>query len=146
MTSGKPLPQISADTRPFWEGCRQHLLKIQRCTGCGVFRWPPGYLCPKCLCSESQWVASQGKGRVYTFAVYHVAYHSGFQEEVPYVVAIVQLAEGPRMMTNIIGSDPGEVYCGMPVEVAWDDVDDKITIPRFRAEPNRVRSQDPAMA
>lgn len=136
MSSKKPLPQLNSDTRPFWEGCREHLLKIQQCADCGLLRWPPGYVCPGCLSQESQWIAARGKARVYTFAVYHVAYHPGFQEELPYVVAVVELAEGPRMMTNIIGCDPGAVYCDMPVEVAWDDVDDWFSIPRFRPDPD----------
>ena len=135
MSARKPLPQVNADTRPFWEGCRQHRLMIQKCADCGSFRWPPGYLCPECLSARSQWVDSSGRGCVYTFAVYHVAYDPGFQDALPYVVAIVELAEGPRMMTNIVGCAPGEVYCDMAVEVTWDHEDAGFVIPRFRPQP-----------
>ncbi|MFP4194365.1 MAG: Zn-ribbon domain-containing OB-fold protein [Desulfobacterales bacterium] len=76
-------------------------------------------------------MACKGKGKVYTFAVYHTAFHSGFEDELPYVVAIVELEEGPRMMANITGCDPGGVYCGMEVEVTWTDATEEFSIPGF---------------
>ncbi len=132
MEYAKPLPQVNADTRPFWQGCRQHLLKIQKCKNCGLLRCPPAFICPECLSSEVEWVAAKGKGRVYSFAVYHAAYQPGFQDELPYVVALVDLDEGARMITNIVGCDPGEVYCEMAVEIVWDDVNETFSIPKFR--------------
>ncbi|MBS3758459.1 MAG: Zn-ribbon domain-containing OB-fold protein [Desulfobacterales bacterium] len=132
MGYAKPLPQVNADTRPFWQGCRQHLLKIQKCKNCGLLRWPPAFICPACLSSEVEWVVAKGRGRVYSFAVYHSAYQPGFQDELPYVVALVDLDEGPRMITNIVGCDPGGVYCEMAVEIVWDDVSEAFSIPKFR--------------
>ncbi len=127
----KPLPRINSDNRPFWESCRKHVLKIQRCMNCGFLRWPPSFLCPDCHSSESKWVAVSGKGTVYTFAVYHTAFYSGFEDEMPYVVALVKLEEGPCMMSNITGCDPNEVSCGMEVEVVWTDATEEIAIPKF---------------
>jgi len=132
MADAKPLPQVNPDNRPFWQGCREHLLKIQKCGNCGRLRWPPGFLCPGCLSPEAEWITVTGKGRVYTFAVYHQAFQPGFQEDLPYVVAIVELDDGPRMMTNIIDCDPAGVACDMPVEVAWADRNDEFSIPCFR--------------
>ena len=131
MACEKPLPKINADNQTFWKECRNHVLKIQKCQECEKLRWPPAFLCPQCLDQKSDWVEMSGKGRVYTFAVYHTAFHPGFKEEVPYVVAVVELAEGPRMMSNIVDCDPNDVCCGMPVSVTWRDADKRFSIPVF---------------
>ena len=131
MAYEKPLPRINGDNRQFWEGCKNHELKFQKCASCGHVRFPPSLVCPRCLCTDIEWVMSAGAGKVYTYAVYHTAYHDGFREEVPYVVAVVELREGPRLLTNIVGCAPGEVYCEMPVTVVWEDITPDITLPKF---------------
>jgi len=132
MSYDKPLPQINADTKEFWEGCKQHLIKIQKCGDCGTLRLPPSFLCPRCHSRNMDWITSTGKGSVYTFAVNHVAFHPAFQGELPYIVAVVELEEGPHLLTNVVGCDPPEVRCGMPVEVVWDDITDEFSLPKFR--------------
>jgi uncharacterized OB-fold protein len=132
MTYGKPLPKMNSDAREFREGCREHELRIQKCGGCGHLRWPPAILCPGCLSRDTQWVKASGRGTVYSYAVYHVAFDPAFQEDLPYVVALVALEEGPRLLTNLVGCDPGAVFCDMAVEVVWDDVTDAVSLPRFR--------------
>jgi uncharacterized OB-fold protein len=132
MPYRKPLPKLNADTRPFWEGCRKHELRFQRCNDCGCVRWPPSYLCPDCHSNDMNWMISKGNGRVYTFAVYHAAFHPEFAADLPYTVAIVALDEGPRLLTNIVDCHPGELRCDMPVEVTWEDLDETITLPKFR--------------
>jgi len=132
MTYNKPLPKINADTREFWEGCKQHLLKIQKCGSCGFVRFPPSFICPRCHSMETEWINASGKGSVYTFTVNHVAFHPAFQEDLPYVVAVVKLDEGPHMLTNIVGCEPANVRCDMPVEIAWEDVTDEFSLPKFR--------------
>ncbi|MFH1490761.1 MAG: Zn-ribbon domain-containing OB-fold protein [Pseudomonadota bacterium] len=132
MTYKKPLPQPNADTEPFWDGCCEHVLRFQKCKGCGHIRWPASFLCPACHSRETAWIAAEGRGKIYSYVVYHRAYHPGFEGEVPYVVALVELEEGPRMITNIIGCRPEEVRCGMPVEVAWEDIEGGISLPKFR--------------
>jgi len=77
-------------------------------------------------------MASKGRGRVYSYVVYHRAYHPGFEKDVPYVVALVELDEGPRLLTNIIGITPEEVTCDMPVEVEWEDIGEGGCLPKFR--------------
>ncbi len=128
----KPFPRMNPDNRPFWDGCRAHELRFQKCFHCGLVRWPPATHCPACHETASEWIVSAGKGRVYTYAVYHVAFQPGFKEDLPYVVAIVELAEGPRLFTNIIGCSPSDVSCDMPVEVVWEDVDEALTLGKFR--------------
>ncbi|MBW2544995.1 MAG: Zn-ribbon domain-containing OB-fold protein [Deltaproteobacteria bacterium] len=132
MTYNKPLPKINADTKEFWEGCREHLIKIQKCADCGFVRWPPSFICPQCHSQKTDWIASTGRGSVYTFVVNHIAYHPAFRENLPYVVAVVELDEGPHLLTNIVDCDPGEVLCDMPVEVVWDDITDEFSLPKFR--------------
>ncbi|HOO89604.1 MAG TPA: Zn-ribbon domain-containing OB-fold protein [Syntrophales bacterium] len=132
MAYKKPLPKINADTREFWKGCEEHLLRLQKCTECGTVRWPPSFICPRCHSQTTEWITSTGRGLIYTFTVNHVAFDEAFQEDLPYVVAVVALEEGPHLLTNIVGCDPGVVRCDMPVEVVWDDVTDEISLPKFR--------------
>ena len=132
MSYDKPLPKINADNQPFWDGCRKHELRFQKCSLCGHVRWPPSGLCPRCHALEASWLISRGLGRVYTFGVYHTAYHPGFAADLPYTVAVVALDEGPRLLTNIVDCRPDEVRCEMPVEVAWEDLDNGTTLPKFR--------------
>ena len=132
MTTDKPLPQTNSDTQPFWEGCRAHELRFQKCMECGHVRWPPSMICPECHADRMEWITSGGKGGVYTYAVYHRAFHPAFKDDLPYVSAIVELAEGPHLLTNIIGCEPEEVRCDMPVKVVWEDATDVFSLPKFK--------------
>ena len=132
MTLKKPLPKINADTRAFWEGCREHELRIQKCVDCRHLRWPPAFLCPHCLSQRTNWVTASGRGSVYSYTVYHAAFDPAFREDLPYVVALVALEEGPHLLTNIVGCDPSAVSCEMAVEVVWDDVTETVSLPKFR--------------
>ena len=132
MSDKKPLPNMNADTKPFWEGCRAHQLKIQTCGNCGIVRWPPSFICPKCHSQDTRWIDSSGKGTVYSFIVYHKAFHPAFTGELPYTVALVELDEGPRMIANIVECNHDEIYCDMAVEVTWNDRTDEFSIPLFR--------------
>ena len=135
MAYEKPLPQVNPDNRPFWDGCKQHALRFQKCVDCGHVRWPPSAICPECHSSETQWIVSTGKGTVYTYAVYHRAYHKAFENDLPYITAIVKLEEGPHLLTNIVGCSPAEVRCDMPIEVTWEDITEEFSLPKFRPTP-----------
>ena len=135
MAHKKPLPRINADNRYFWEGCRHQTLKFQKCRDCGHVRWPPADFCPACLSNIYDYLVSKGWGRIYTFAVYHQAFHPAFADDLPYTVAIVALDEGPRLLTNIVQCRSDEVKCGMRVTVVWDAVDETITLPKFKPTP-----------
>lgn len=135
MSYNKPLPKINSDVKPFWDGCKNRELKFQKCQACGHVRWPASIICPKCYKKETEWVISRGHGTIYTYSVYHTAYHTGFINEIPYVVAIVELDEGPHLLTNIIDCNPQEIKIGMDVTVVWDDVTPEITLPKFKPCP-----------
>jgi len=136
----KPLPKLNADTMPFWDGCRNHELRFQKCTECGHVRWPPSIICPLCYSNRTEWIRASGKGKVFSFVVYHKAYHPAFEADLPYVVAIVELEEGPHFLTNIVGCDPGAVSCEMPVNVIWEDVTEEFSLPKFTITMSAHRS------
>ncbi|MBI4968647.1 MAG: Zn-ribbon domain-containing OB-fold protein [Rhodospirillales bacterium] len=134
----KPVPAPDPDTKPFWDGCRKHELLIQECDACGRFHFPPAGRCPHCGATGSRWVKASGKGTVYSWiVVVHPVPKEVYAGEVPYVVALVDLEEGVRMATNIVGCDPHAVTANMPVEVSFQDVADDLTLPCFRpAKPS----------
>jgi uncharacterized OB-fold protein len=133
MMQDWPLPVPDSNTRPFWDGCRQHRLLIQACTACGAKRFPPTPLCQACHSPDSVWTEASGRGVVYSWIVVELPVPKPvFAPDVPYVVALVDLEEGVRMPTNIVECDPYTVTAGMAVTVRFDRVNDEITLPRFR--------------
>lgn len=129
----KPLPEHDPDSLPFWQGCRERRLCIQRCKGCGTHRYPPHRHCPNCRSAEAEWVTLGGRGKIYSWIVVrHPVPAEVYAGEVPYVVALIDLEEGVRMASNIVGCDPSRVHAGMPVEVVFEDVTPEVTLPKFR--------------
>ena len=100
--ASKPIPEITEELRPFFAAAREGRLVVQRCIGCGRRRFPPRDICSDCLGREAEWVASCGRGHVVSFNVMHQVYHPGFAAEVPYAVALVELDDGGRMLTNLV--------------------------------------------
>jgi uncharacterized OB-fold protein len=129
----KPLPRIDEESKGFWEACQRHELYVQRCRACRSYRYYPRAVCPACLSDDTEWVKSSGRGSVYTFTVTYQNQAPGFREELPYVLAYVELAEGVRLLTNIVGCPPEDVRIGMPVEVVFDEVTAEVTLPKFKA-------------
>ena len=136
MAYDKPLPHITPLARPFWQGTREHELRLQRCRACGSFQFPPQVLCRSCLTEEQDWTVTSGNATVYSFVVQHRPATPAFVDDVPYVVAVVELDEGPLMLTNIVGCTPDAVKVGMPVEVTFVDATDEITLYPFRPRAN----------
>jgi uncharacterized OB-fold protein len=132
MTYQKPLPHPNPDTRLFWEQCKNHRLTFQQCSDCGHVRWPPAFVCPRCHSVFHEVIESSGRGKVITFVVYHKAFHPAFQDDLPYVVAVLALEEGPRFLSNIVGCEPDRVACDMPVELVWEDIDGEFSLPKFK--------------
>jgi hypothetical protein len=89
---------------------------------------------------QTSWLTSKGMGRVYSYAVYHTAFHPGFKAELPYTVAVVVLDEGPRLLSTIVDCPPDQVTCDMPVQIAWEDVDEALTLPKFRPASHDLAS------
>jgi uncharacterized protein len=120
------------EARPFWANLKAHKLTAQRCKSCNkFFSFPPQASCPHCLSAQYEWVALSGKGQVYSFVTYHRAWHPAYQERVPYNVSLIDLQEGPRLVSNVIGCGHDEVKIGMPVEIVYDDREE-YTLPQFR--------------
>lgn len=128
----KPLPVLDEDNKPFWDYCKQHELRMQKCLKCGKFHYPASMICPHCHHLESEWVKLSGKGQVYSFIVVHRQYHPGFAKDIPYTVAIIETEEGTRLLSNVIGCQPEEVRIGMPVEVVFEDITKEFTLPKFK--------------
>ncbi len=128
----KPLPVINDLNRPHWEGARNHEFLIQRCKECGHMWFPPMTNCSKCLSTTIEWVKTSGRGTVFSYIVYHQGWLHGYKDEVPYNVAIIELSEGVRLISNIAGIPNEMIEVGMPVQVTFEDVAPAVVIPRFR--------------
>jgi len=128
----KPLPYITEEAEPFWEACRQHKLIIQRCKDCGHVQFYPRVVCTKCWSDSLEWIETAGKGVIYSFTVVQRAPSPGFRPDVPYVIAIIDLDEGVRLMSNVIRCKPEDVRIDMPVIVEFDDVTEEVSLPKFR--------------
>jgi len=132
----KPLPLPTEDSRPFWEACKRHELRMQKCGACGHVRFPPSVLCPRCTSLEHEWVRLSGRGEVFTYIIVHQTYHPAFNEEAPYNVALVKLEEGPGLHSNIVECRNEDLRAGMPVEVVFEDRSGEIALPKFRPRSN----------
>ena len=128
----KPIPTPSDESKPYWDGLREHRLLMPKCSACGGFWFPPTQYCAHCRSRDWAWSDVSGKGKVFSFVVYHRVYHPGFASEVPYAVAVIELAEGPRMLSNVVGVPPEQLVCEMPVEIVFDDIVEGVTLPKFK--------------
>ena len=129
----KPLPDVTdRKMAPYWEATKRHELQMQRCPDCGYVRFPAALHCPECLEENNEWVQLSGRGTVWSFGVYYHVFNPNFADDIPYNVALVELEEGPRLVTNIVGVANEEIEMGMPVEAEFDDVTDEVTLVRFR--------------
>jgi uncharacterized OB-fold protein len=129
----KPLPVRDAENAPYWDALKAHQMRLQRCAN-GHFRYPVNPVCPVCLSHDYTWEPVSGRGTVYSFIVVHQVYDPGFKGDVPYNVAVVELAEGPRLLTNLTGVANDDIRIGMPVRVVYDDVTDDFTLAKFAPE------------
>lgn len=132
------IPLANPDTKPFWDGCAEGKLLLQRCSACEAWRHPPSPICPNCLGDAHRWVAASGRGTVYTFVVVREA-RRGWDKMVPYILAVVALEEGPRILTDLTNVAPADVAIGMPVEVMFEELDGTTKLPLF--QPRRERPQ-----
>jgi uncharacterized OB-fold protein len=126
------LPTPDIDTQPFWDAAKEHKLLVKRCGACGAHFHYPRPFCPKCWSADVSWVEASGRGTVYTFSVVHQNDLPPWPSRVPYVAAIVELEEGPRLMSMVVECEHDAVECGLPVEVTFEVRDDEFTVPVFR--------------
>ena len=127
----QPLPIPNPDTELFWQGCGRSELLLQRCLSCRSYRHPPSPICDTCLSSENEWVPASGQGTVYSFVIVRESLR-GWKFAVPYVVAIIELAEGRHMLSNVVGIPVEHVQIGMRVRVFFERVNEEISLPKFK--------------
>ena len=131
----KPVPVATPESDFFWDKTRKHELWIQKCVDCDTAFFYPRMICPDCLEDKIEWFKTSGKGFLYTYMINHRP-PPGFEDEAPYAIAIVQLDEGPRMMTNIVGIEntPENLVLDMPLEVVFEDIVDDMSLPKWRPD------------
>ena len=128
----KPLPEIDDINRPFWEATQRGELRLQRCKDCRHVWYPAGTNCPKCLSTSFERGPMSGRGTVWSFIVYHHCWHRGFEKEIPYNVAMIQLEEGPIVITNVVDVKNEAIKVGMPVKVVFEPATDEVTLFKFK--------------
>ena len=131
----KPLPIITPDNAPFWEGCRDGRLLLQRCTACAAWRYPPTPVCPRCASTGAAWAPTSHTGQVHSFVIYRRAFHPAYAAEVPYAVALVELDEGVRLLLRVVDCPPETVKIGARGEIRFTRLTDGVTVPVFAPLP-----------
>lgn len=131
-STSKAKPKPTPETQPYWDGAVAGELRIQRCLDCREYFFYPRPFCPRCLEARVEWVTVSGRAKLHSYVINHRP-APGFEAEAPYAIAVVELAEGPRMMTNIVGVEatPENLVLDMELEVAFERRDE-ICIPVFR--------------
>ncbi len=128
----KPLPIITEENHPFWEGCQQGKLLLQQCSRCHRYQFYPRLNCMHCNSDTLQWVEASGRGTIYSYTIIHQNKSPEFVHDTPYNVAIVQLEEGPRLLSNLVDIEIAQMKVDLPVTVVFDRVNEMVTLPRFR--------------
>ncbi len=117
----KPMPIPNADTMPFWEACNRDELIYQLCRKCDYRQFYPRRICKQCGSNTLEWVKASLRGNVYSFTIQYRAPMSAFREDVPYVIALIDLDDDIRMMMNIKNCSPEDIYIGMPVRIIFEE-------------------------
>jgi uncharacterized OB-fold protein len=129
----RPLPDVNDPlTAPFWAAARESRLTVQRCESCGALRWLPAPICPECLTTGGTWADMSGAGTVWSYTVYRRAMNPAFADAVPYTVALVELAEGVRMVGEMAEPTP-EIAIGQPVTAVFTPLSPEVTVVRWTA-------------
>jgi uncharacterized OB-fold protein len=128
----KPLPQPEPESTVFWLGCKKRELLVQRCRACGRHQYFPRGHCTHCFADDLEWVRVSGRGTIYSFTVTYQNGSPGFRDELPYVLALVDLDVGVRMLTNIVGAQADALSVGASVQVVFEDITPELALPKFR--------------
>jgi len=129
------VPKPDTLTQPYWDGARAGKLLLQRCVQCGHTWHPPLPICPTCHAANYEWRASSGRGTVYSCTIIHQAAHVAAQGRTPYLVALVTLAEGPRVVANILNCAMDDVRIGMGVALTFQEIAPGVVLPQFEPAP-----------
>jgi uncharacterized OB-fold protein len=128
----KPLPIPTKWSQPFWDAAKEHRLVLRKCSKCGNIDHPPYLYCTACQADEHEWIEASGKGTLFAYAINYFGVPFPFWSDLPYVLGMIDVAEGVRMISNIVECDFDELENGMELEVVFDDVSDEITLPKWR--------------
>jgi uncharacterized protein len=138
----RPLPSpLTPEAKPYWDGAREGRLMIPKCRACGKPFMHPRVRCPFCASADLEWIHASGRGRLHSFEIAHQILNKAFRVKTPVVLALVELEEGPRLLTNLVNvaPDPAKIRCDMPVEVVFEKLTDDITLPMFQpAHPGQA--------
>jgi uncharacterized OB-fold protein len=135
MGLSKPLPNVDSDHQAFWDGLKTDKFLLWTCKNCGAQYWPVSFCrnhANEAFFGNMEWAEASGRGTVFAFNIHYTALDAAFQEDVPYVFALIELEEGPLFPSNIVGCAPEDVKIGMPVEVTFEDTGGGFTLPKFR--------------
>lgn len=132
LNEPRPVAAPDAVTEPWWDATREGRLTVQRCTACGSTQLYPRAICTTCGSLDLELMDASGRGTVYSYTLVRRAPHPAF--EPPYLVALVRLAEGPVVLSNLVGVEPGEAGCDMPVRLQWEALPDGRKLPLFTKE------------
>ncbi len=130
--TGRYLPTLYPEEMPYWQAAKRHELMLQRCDSCHKVWYPVGPTCPFCLSKTFTWAQMSGKGVVHNFVIYHKPWIPYYNDKVPYAVVQVEIEEGPRLTTNLLGVPVREVKIGLPVEAVWEDVTEDVSLLQFK--------------
>ena len=133
MLRGMPRPLPDRDSQPFWDGCQDGRFLLPVCAFCDQGRWPPGPMCPACQSRDTNWVESAGRGEIYSWIVANHPVDPGLADQVPYVVALIELDHGVRVVGNVSGCEPDQIEAGMAVECYFEELEGGSKLPNFRA-------------
>jgi uncharacterized OB-fold protein len=133
-TLDRPLPYPSHVSEPFWQACRRRELLVQRCGDCGSYVFYPRAICPSCGSPTLTWHPVSGRGTLFTFTVARRPTHRRLASRVPFVIAVVELEEGPRMTSSVVDCDVETLRIGQPVVVDFEDLGEAV-VPVFRLAP-----------
>lgn len=131
----RPVPPASELTEPFWAGGLSGELRLQQCADCRHVRYPVATICPRCLGGEAAWTAMSGRGIVQSYIVFERAYNEAWADQVPYVVALIELDEGPVLLSNVVGVEPSAVRVGQRVTVTFERRSASAALPQFTPVP-----------
>lgn len=130
----KPVPDITSESKPYWDGLNERRLRLQRCAACGRVRHYPRPMCDACYSFDTEWIDATGRGKVHSWTVAHHAFHPGFRPELPYVLVTVDLDEGVRINAPLRGVEPARLHIGLPVRIAFEQATEGLCLPAFAAD------------
>jgi uncharacterized protein len=131
-TTNRPIPVPDERSAPFFEAAKEGRLLIKKCASCSSFLAPQREMCDTCTSENLEWAESSGRGTIYSYVFMHQLLHPAFRDEIPYNAIVVELEEGPRMTSNLVGTPDRDIRVGLPVEAVFEQVGEEVFVPKFR--------------